>query len=74
MSDRDEINEFLRQEIRLGEMREKVKEELTEATPLSPTSVKKVDVILQRDQTIHQLQSMLEEAVNTKDTAQTELE
>lgn len=74
MQDRDEINEFLRQEIRLGDMREKVKVELTTAAPVSPTTSTKVDVMLQREQTIQQLQGMLEEAIIARDSARTELE
>ena len=75
MKDRDEINEFLRNEIRLGDMREKVKEELTEAPrPDSQNMDKKVDVLLQREQTIEELQKLLEDACQSRDSATTQLE
>lgn len=70
--DRDEINEFLRNEIRLSDMREKVKVELTDS-PLNLKKRNKVDVLLQREQTIEQLQGMLEAACLARDSAQTQL-
>lgn len=73
VKDRDEINDFLRTEIRLGEMREKVKVELTEA-PLENSKERAVDVLLQRDQTIQELQRLLEEASLARDSASTQLE
>ena len=72
MKDRDEINEFLRSEIRMSDMRTKAKEELLKAETVN-TAEKKVDVLLQREQTIDQLQQLLEEAIVEKDRARTEL-
>ena len=75
MKDRDEINDFLRNEIRLGDMRAKVTEELTTPTE-SGAAVKKpvIDVVLQREQTIQELERLLEEAVHQRDDSRTELE
>ena len=76
VKDRDEINEFLRKEIRLGDMRAKVEQEL--ATPRPPDVAAKrstkVDVILQREQTIQELEKLLEEVRGQKDEACTQLE
>ena len=70
--DRDEINDFLRSEIRLGDLRAKVAKEITE-TPVE-SNEKKVDVLLQREQTIQELQRLLEEASNDRDTARSRVE
>lgn len=54
VKDQDELNEFLCKEIHLVDMLEKVKEEFTECSPAKTD--KKVDVLLQREQTIDELQ------------------
>ena len=72
VNDRDEINEFLRNEIRMSDMRDKVKHELVESDVSQAD--KKVDILLQREQTIEQLQRLLEQAIGEKDRASTELE
>jgi len=71
VKDRDEINEFLRNEIRMTDMKAKIREELMDSN--APNS-KKVDVLLQREQTIEQLQRLLEDAIGEKDRVKTELE
>ncbi len=70
MKDRDEINEFLRNEIRMSDMRVQAKESLEEGKEQSA----KVDVLIQREQTIVQVQGLLEEAIHERDKATTELE
>ena len=74
VKDRDEINEFLRNEIRLSDMREKVTKELSAEGQGSEENEKKVDILIQREQTIEQLQKLLEEAITEKDRVTTELE
>lgn len=75
VKDRDEINDFLRSEIRLHDMREKVEDELTEGPRHADRSKdKQVDVLLQREQTIQELQKLLESACLARDNATTELE
>lgn len=74
VEDRDQINEFLRNEIRMSDMREKVTKELSEEGQGSESNDKKVDVLIQREQTIEQLQRLLEEAITEKDRVTTELE
>ena len=54
-------------------MREKVKVELTDSPRTSKKNNNKVDVLLQREQTIEQLQSMLETACVTRDSLQDQL-
>lgn len=73
VKDRDAINEFLRNEIRMADMKTKVKEELM-STSGGNTEDKKVDVLLQRNQTIAELQRLLEEATVNKECLSTELE
>ena len=72
--DRDEINEFLRNEIRMSDMREKVTKELSTEDHSEENSDKRVDILIQREQTIEQLQRLLEEAITEKDRVTTELE
>ena len=72
--DRDEINEFLRNEIRMSDMREKVTKELSTEDHSEEDSDKRVDILIQREQTIEQLQRLLEEAITEKDRVTTELE
>lgn len=72
--DRDEINEFLRNEIRMNDMREKVTKELSAEGQWSENDDKKVDILIQREQTIEQLQKLLEDAITEKDRVTTELE
>ena len=72
--DRDEINEFLRNEIRMSDMREKVTKELSAEGQASESDNKKVDILIQREQTIEQLQKLLEDAITEKDRVTTELE
>ena len=56
-------------------MREKVKLEFTEASHDEGRGKdKKVDVLLQREQTIQELQKLLEAACLARDNATTELE
>ena len=75
MLDRDEINEFLRNEIRMSDMREKVAKELsTNEGQSTENDDKRVDILIQREQTIEQLQRLLEEAITEKDRVTTELE
>ena len=74
VKDRDEINEFLRNEIRMSDMREKVTKELSAGGQGSENNDKKVDILIQREQTIEQLQKLLEEAITEKDRVTTELE
>ena len=74
VKDRDEINEFLRNEIRMSDMREKVTKELSAKGQGSENDDKKVDILIQREQTIEQLQKLLEEAITEKDRVTTELE
>lgn len=76
VKDRDEINDFLRNEIRLGDMREKVKVEFTlgQEGEQAKEKERKVDVLLQREQTIEELQKLLEAACLARDSATTELE
>ena len=75
VKDRDEINDFLRSEIRLHDMREKVEDELTERPRHAAEGKdKQVDVLLQREQTIQELQKLLESACLARDSATTELE
>jgi len=75
VKDRDEINEFLRKEIRLGDMRAKVEQEL--AVPASEgvatSKNNKVTVLVQREQTISELEKLLEEVHRQKDEACTQL-
>ena len=73
VNDRDEINEFLRNEIRMSDMRDKVKQDLVQLDDDSQED-KRVDILLQREQTIEQLQSLLEQAIGERDRASTELE
>ena len=56
----------------MSDMRTKAKEELLKAETVNMAE-KKVDVLLQREQTIDQLQQLLEEAIVEKDRARTEL-
>jgi hypothetical protein len=71
--DRDEINEFLRNEIRTADMKNKVKEELMTSSG-SAEDEKKVDILLQRDQIIAQCHKLLEEAKIEKEQLTTEIE
>ena len=73
MSDRDEINEFLRNEIRMGDMREKVTKELSAEGQRPVNDDKKIDILIQREQTIEQFQKLLEDAITEKDRVTTEL-
>ena len=59
----------------MSDMREKVTKELSSAEGQeSENNDKKVDILLQREQTIEQLQRLLEEAITEKDRVTTELE
>ena len=56
----------------MSDMRDKVKHDLDESG--SSQGDKKVDILLQREQTIEQLQKLLEQAIGERDRASTELE
>ena len=56
----------------MTEMKAKVTRELTDTG--SPASETKIDVLVQREQTIEQLQRLLEDAINERDRVTTELE
>ncbi len=71
MNDRDGINEFLRNEIRLTDIRDKAKETLKGVA--SGDGVK-LDVLIQREQTIAQMEGLLSGAIQERDRATTELE
>ena len=58
----------------MSDMREKVTKELSAEGQRSENDDKKVDILLQREQTIEQLQRLLEEAITEKDRVTTELE
>ena len=58
----------------MSDMREKVAKELSAKGQGSENNDKKVDILLQREQTIEQLQKLLEEAITEKDRVTTELE
>ena len=76
MKDRDEINEFLRKEIRLGDMRAKVEQELAVPSSKGVATGKnnRVDVLVQREQTISELEKLLEDVHRQKDEGCTQLE
>ena len=57
----------------MSDMREKVTKELS-AEGQGSENDKKVDILIQREQTIEQLQKLLEEAITEKDRVTTELE
>ncbi len=71
VKDRDGINEFLRNEIRLTDMRDKAKETLE---GVDGGDGVKLDVLIQREQTISQMESLLSAAIQERDRATTELE
>jgi hypothetical protein len=76
IADREAVNEFLRSEIRLADMKSKVKEELmtSGASGVNMADDKKVDILLQRDQTIAEYQRLLEEATREKEHLTIEIE
>ncbi len=71
MNDRDGINEFLRNEIRMTDMRDQAKQ-LLEVGGGEQSA--KVDVLIQREQTLVQVERLLADAIRDRDIATTELE
>ncbi|KAL5479720.1 hypothetical protein EMCRGX_G023290 [Ephydatia muelleri] len=70
LCDRDEINEYLRGEVRVLHMKFKVREEMQ---TIGVMDERRIDVVVQREQTIEELQRLLEECCRERDELKTEL-